>query len=461
MLEMALNIVFLRTNLFEKIMQVTRKDIDSLNAELTIRVAREDYTGKVDDILKRYKKTASVPGFRKGQVPMGMIKKQYEKAVIADEVNKLLQQEMDRYIKEEKLNLLGGPLPKEMESDMDWDAEAIDFEFELGLAPKVEVNLKALSKVTRYEIVPDTKMIDEQLTYLRKQYGKLVSQKQIEKGFEVTAQFKNEAAELDVMGQFFLEDIKSKKAIEALKGAAAGEELTIATKSFFKDASHAIQTLRIDQEKFDALTGDFSIAIKEINERVLAALDNDFFDKLYGPGVVSDEKACKEKIKEGLQAQLAPQADQKLINDISTHLIEKTKFKLPEGFLKRWLQTSGKEPLDEKTAGEEFEKSEKGIRYQLIEGKLVEEHALSLTFEELKAFTEDMVRSQMAQYGQVPEQEQLDGIVSNVLANQEETRRLSEQLMQQKLLDFYKEKAPLKVKKVSYEAFVKEAYGKA
>lgn len=442
-------------------MQVTRKDIDPLNAELTIRVSREDYTEKVDDILKRYKKTANIPGFRKGHVPMGMIKKQYEKAVTADEVNKLLQQEMDRYFKEENINLLGGPLPKETETDLDWDAETIDFEFELGLAPKVEVNLKVLSKVTRYDIVPDNKMVEEQLTYLRKQYGKLVSQNQIKKGFEITAQFKNDASALDVLGMFFLEDIKAKKAVETLKSAKVGEELTMATKNFFKEDAKAMQILRLDQEKFETLSGDFSVVIKEINERVLAALDGDFFDKIYGPGNVTDEKTCKEKIKEGLQAQLAPQSDQKLMNDISSCLIEKTKFNLPEGFLKRWLQNSGKEPLDEKGAVEEYEKSEKGIRYQLIEGKLVEDHELTLKFEELKSFTEEMVRNQMAQYGQVPEQEQLEGIVSNVLANQDETRRLSEQLMQQKLLDFYKEKAPLKVKKVSYEAFVKEAYGKA
>ena len=442
-------------------MQVTRKDIDPLNAELTIRVSREDYTEKVDDILKRYKKTANIPGFRKGHVPMGMIKKQYEKAVTADEVNKLLQQEMDRYFKEENINLLGGPLPKETETDLDWDAETIDFEFELGLAPKVEVNLKVLSKVTRYDIVPDNKMVEEQLTYLRKQYGKFVSQNQIKKGFEITAQFKNDASALDVLGMFFLEDIKAKKAVETLKSAKVGEELTMATKNFFKEDAKAMQILRLDQEKFETLSGDFSVVIKEINERVLATLDSDFFDKIYGPGNVTDEKTCKEKIKEGLQAQLAPQSDQKLMNDISSCLIEKTKFNLPEGFLKRWLQNSGKEPLDEKGAVEEYEKSEKGIRYQLIEGKLVEDHELTLKFEELKSFTEEMVRNQMAQYGQVPEQEQLEGIVSNVLANQDETRRLSEQLMQQKLLDFYKEKAPLKVKKVSYEAFVKEAYGKA
>ena len=442
-------------------MQVTRKDIDPLNAEMVINIKKEDYRQKVDDVLKNYKKTASIPGFRKGHVPMGMIKKQYEKAVIADEVNKLLKQEMDRYIKEEKLDLLGGPLPKNEKSSLDWDSQTLDFKFELGLAPKIEADLKVLKKVVRYEITPDDKMIEERLTYLRKQYGKLVSQKKVEKGFEISAQFQNEAGELDVMGVFSLEDLKAKKAIEAIKAAKVGEKLTIATKNFFKEKSKAVQILRINNDKFQSLSRDFSVEIKEINERILAALDKELFDKLYAPNIVRNEKELKEKIKEDLQAQLAPQADQKLMNDISAQLVEQTKFNLPEAFLKRWLQTSGKEPLDEKDAAEEFENSEKGIRYQLIEGKIIEDNELNLNFEELKAFIAEMVRNQMAQYGQVPEDKQLDGIVSNLMTNQEETKRMSDKLMQHKLLEFYKEKAPLKVKKLSYDAFVKEVYGKA
>ena len=442
-------------------MQVTRKDLDPLNAEMVINITKEDYRQKVDDVLKNYKKTVSIPGFRKGHVPMGMIKKQYEKAVIADEVNKLLQQEMDRYIKEEKLDLLGGPLPKNEKATLDWDSDTLDFEFELGLAPKIKTDLKVLKRVVRYEITPDDKMIEERLTSLRKQYGKLVSQKKVEKGYEISAQFQNEAGELDVIGVFSLQDLKAKKAVEAIKAAKVGELLTLATKNFFKEKSKAVQILRIDNDKFQSLSGNFSVEIKEINERVLATLDKNMFDKLYAPDTVKSEKELKEKIKEGLQAQLAPQADQKLMNDIITQLVAQTKFNLPEAFLKRWLRTSGKEPLDEKGAAEEFENSEKSIRYQLIEGKIIEDNNLNLNFEELKAFTAEMVRNQMAQYGQLPEDKQLDGIVSNVLKNQEETKRLSNQLMQHKLLEFYKVKAPLKLKKLSYDAFVKVAYGEA
>jgi len=169
----------------------------------------------------------------------------------------------------------------------------------------------------------------------------------------------------------------------------------------------------------------------------------------------------KDKIKAGLQAQFEPQVNQKLMNDISEALVEKTKFKLPDEFLKKWIQTSGKEPMTEAEANDEFNKSEKGIRYQLIEGKIINENELNLTFEELKEYAAVLVKNQMMQYGQIPDQEQLDGIVSNVMSNQDETKKLSEQLMGEKMLNFFKEKAPLKIKKVGFDAFVKEAYGKA
>jgi trigger factor len=149
------------------------------------------------------------------------------------------------------------------------------------------------------------------------------------------------------------------------------------------------------------------------------------------------------------------------MNDISEAMVEKTKFKLPADFLKKWIQTSGKEPLTEEQAIEEYDKSEKGIRYQLIEGKIINDNELKMSFDELKAFTETLVQNQMMQYGQIPEKEQLEGIVTNVLSNQEENRRISEQLMGDKMLKFYKEKAPLKIKKVGFDTFVKEAYGKA
>ena len=443
-------------------MNISRTDLDALNATININLERSDFQEKVNEVLTSYRKTANIPGFRKGHVPMGMIKKQYEQAVTADEVNKILREQLDTFIKEEKLNLLGNPLPKAPEQELDWSADSIDFEFELGLAPNFDVKLDILKKVVRYEIEPDAKMLTEQMDYVRKQYGKLVSQKNPAKGFEITAQFRNEALELEKMGTFTLEDIKAKKAVSALKEATSGTVVTLLGKGLFSDEAKAKQLLAVDDDQLKAIsTAELTVEIKEINERIPAELNQELFDKLYAPGTVTSEADLKDKIKDGLQKQFEPQADQKLLNDITEYLVEKTKFDLPSDFLKRWMQTAGKEPMTPEAAIEEFDKSEKGIRYQLIEGKLIEKHKLDMTFDELKEFTTSLVQNQMMQYGQQADPTQIEGIVSNVLSNQEETRRISEQLMSNKMLTFFKENAPLKTKKVGFDAFIKEAYGKA
>ena len=305
-------------------------------------------------------------------------------------------------------------------------------------------------------------MIQEQLIHIQKQYGKLVSQKKIEKGYEITAQFKNQEVELETMVNFSIEDVKSKKLILALKEAKTGVILSFPAKRLFKDNVTAKRLLSVDDKKLeDIFKVDVTIELKEINERILADLNQELFDKLYEPGTVSSVKDLEEKIKVGLQNQFEPQANQKLMNDISEAIVEKTKFKLPVDFLKKWIQTSAKEPMTKEEAINEFNKSEKGIRYQLIEGKIISENELNITFEELKDFTAIMVQKQMLQYGQTPEKEKLDEIVSNIMSNQEETRRISEQLMGDKMLNFYKDKAPLKTKKIGFDAFIKQAYAKA
>ena len=451
----------MRTKIYSK-MNISKTDLDALNAVIKITVDRSDYETKVNTVLSDYRKNANIPGFRKGHVPMGMIKKQYQQAVIADEVNKLLRENLEKFIKEEKLDLLGNPLPKAADEELDWNADQMDFEFELGLAPKFEVKLDQLKKVVRYEIDPEAKMINEQLDYIRKQYGKLVSQKNPEKDFEITAQFRNEELEIEKISSFKLDDFKSKKALKSLKEETINSVVNFPVKGLFKEDELLKRLLSLDDNKLKELKdSNITLEIKEINERIPAELNQELFDKLYAPGTVTSEKELKERIKEDLQKQFEPQADQKLLNDITEFLVEKTKFKLPADFLKRWMKTSGKEELSPEQAAEEYEKSEKGIRYQLIEGQIITENKLDISFEELKDFAGTLVANQMRQYGQEPDETQIEGIVSNVLTNPEETRRISEQLMSNKILTFFKENAPLKQKKVGFDAFVKEAYGKA
>ena len=443
-------------------MNISKTDIDKLNAVVNISIDKKDYEQKVHTILKDYRKKANIPGFRKGHVPFGMIKKQYEKAVIVDEVNKLIQENLDNYIKKEKLELLGNPLPKEKNNSIDWNHGNMQFEFELGLAPKFEIKLDVLKKVTHYEIEPDKKMIDEQINHIQNQYGKIKAKKKIEKGFEINAQFKNEEIDLDRMANFSMKDIKSRKAIKLLNESEVGSNLNLPSKGLFIDNTTAKRVLGLDEENLKKLSKlDLTLEIKEVNERIPAEINQDLFDKLYKPGTVKSEKELKDKIKEGLQAQFKPQSNQKLMNDISETIVEKTKFKLPSDFLKKWIRSSGKEPMSEEAAIDEYNKSEKGIRYQLIEGKIISDNNLKMTFEELKEFTETLIKKQMGQYGQMPEKEKLDGIVSNVLSNKEETKRISNQLMGDKMLKFFIEKAPLKSKKVAFDAFIKQAYNKA
>ena len=439
-------------------MNITKEQIDKLNAVLKVEVSKDDYQEKVDTILKDYKKQANIPGFRKGQVPMGLIKKQYGKAVLVDEVNKLLQDNLNKYLTEEKLDVLGNPLPKQQDN-FDWDNDEFVFEFELGLAPEFEVPLKTKKAITQYKITADKKMITEQVERIQKQYGKLVSKTEASKADEITGTFKNEEEEIENKTTLELSTLKSKKAIDSIIGKKVGETITLKTKGLLKEDHVLAGTLGITAEKAEKLNIEVSFTIEEINEREPAELNQELFDKLFGEGKVSSEKELKEKIKEDSEKQFEQQADQKLLNDVTEYFIENTKFDLPSEFLTKWIQTTGENPLTDEEASEEYKKSEKGLRYQLIEGKIIKDNDIQIQFDELKEFAKGFIKSQMAQFGQLnPQEEELDNIAGRVLGNQDEVKRLSEQLMSQKLMNLYKEKGNLKTKEVTYENFVAEAY---
>ena len=440
-------------------MNITKEQIDDLNAVVKVAITKDDYQDKVDTILKDYRKQANIPGFRKGQVPMGLIKKQYGKAVLVDEVNKLLQDNLNKYLTEEKLDVLGNPLPKQQDN-FDWDQEELAFEFELGLAPNFEVPLKTKKAITQYKIIADKNMIEEQIERIQKQYGKLVTKEVVSKKDEVSGSFINEAEEIDTTAMLEVDKLKSKKAVEALLGKKVGDEVVLKTKGLFKEDHTLSSVLGIDKQKAETLDTEVTFKITEINEREPAELNQELFDKLFGPDSVKSEKELKERIKEDSEKQFEQQSDQKLLNDVTEYFIDNTKFELPAGFLTKWIQMTGEKPLSEEEASEEYEKSEKGLRYQLIEGKIIRDNELQVQFDELKEFAKGFIRSQMAQFGQLnPKEEELDTIAARVLGNQDEVKRLSEQLMSQKLLNLYKEKANLKTKEVTYENFVKEVYG--
>lgn len=439
-------------------MNITREDIDELNTVVKVDIVKEDYNDKVEKVLIDYRKSANVPGFRKGRVPMAMVKKQYGKAVLVDEVNKLLQDALNKYMSEEKLDILGSPLPKSQD-DLDWDADSFSFEFELGLAPKFEVELKSKTPLTQYTIIADEKMINNQVEHIQKQYGKLVSEDTIAEHSEITGIFVNEEKEINNKATFSLDKINSKAAVKALLGAKVADVITLKTKGLFKDDHDLMSFLKVSHDDAHDLNIDVSFTVEEINKRELADLDQELFDKLFGKGEVTSVTELKAKIKEDSERQFQQQGDQKFMNDVTEYLVENTKFDLPSAFLQKWMQTAGEDELDADQAKEEYENSEKSMRYQLIEGKLIEKYDLQVSFDDLKAYTKDMIKVQMAQFGQLnPEDKELEEIAARILSNRDEVKRLSEQLMSQKLLELYKKECNFKVKEISYDDFVKEFY---
>ena len=440
-------------------MNITRENIDALNAVVKVDIAKEDYSDKIEKILSDYRKTANIPGFRKGHVPMGMVKKQYGKAVLVDEVNKLLQDALNKYLTEEKLDVLGQPLPKPQD-DIDWDAGDFSFEFELGLAPEFDVNLKSKKAITHYNIVAGDKMIDDQIENIQKQYGKLISQTEIEKDSEITGTFKNEDKDIENTVTLTLDKFKGAANAKKFVGSKVGDVIKLKTKGLYSDDHELMHALKISHDEAHELAIDVTFTVTEINKRELADLDQDLFDKLFGKDAVTSVTELKNKIKEDAEKQFVQQSDQKLLNDITEYLVDNTKFDLPAEFLQKWIQTAGEQELNEEQAKEEYEKSEKSLRYQLIEGKLITENNIQVTLEDIQGHAKQMIRMQMAQFGQMnPSDKELEDIAARVLSNQDEARRISEQIISQRLLEIYKEKANIKTKEMTYENFVKEVYG--
>ncbi|MGQ2983342.1 trigger factor [Flavobacterium sp.] len=440
-------------------MNITRENKDALNAVITVSVTKDDYRQKVDKVLADHRKNASIPGFRKGAVPMSLIQKQYGKAVLLDEVNKLLQSSLNDYLAKEKLDILGNPLPKVTE-DFNWDADDFSFEFELGLAPEFSVDLGAKNSIVKYNIIADDKMLDEQVERIQKQYGKLVSKDTVEEGDDIVGTFTNEEKGINNSTTITTEIFKDKKTAKKFIGKKVGDIVTIGTKGLFDDDHKLMDHLAVSHDDVHGLDVEVNFTIEEINTHEKTELNQELFDKLFGEGNVSSVEELKAKIKEDAEQQFAQQADQKFLNDVTESLIANTKFDLPNEFLVKWLQTAGENPLTPEQAEEEFKKSENGLRYQLIEGKVMTSNNLQLSFEDLKAYTAEVIKKQMAQFGQLnPTDADVDGIVARVLSNKDEVKRLSEQVMSEKLLNLFKENVKYETKEVTYENFIKEMYG--
>jgi trigger factor len=440
-------------------MDIKRVAIDAVTETIVMTVVHMDYKGQVAKRINEKMPLATVKGFRKGQVPKDLVEKQYGKAIKKEEVKKVVDLALERFIQSERLNLLGTPLAK-INEDLDWDAEELVFEYEIGLVPNFELDLEAKNNIIKYIVKADDKLIDGQVARIQKQFGKAIPQEVVAEGCDVTGTFSNEEKGINNKTVLALDVFKDKKTAKKFIGKKVGDVVTVNTKGLFEDDHQLMDYLKVGHDEVHSLAVDVDFTIESINSTELAELNQELFDKLFGEGSVATLDELKAKIKEDAENQFAQQADQKLLGDVTEFLIENTKFDLPAEFLKKWLQTVGEKKLNAEEAEAEYIRSEKGLRFQLIEGRALAQSNIQITFEDLKSFTSNAIRQQMAQFGQTnPTEEEVQGIVARVLSNQEEVKRLSDQVVAAKLLEVFKEKANPTTKEVTYEEFIAASYG--
>ncbi|PTM06224.1 MAG: trigger factor [Bacteroidetes bacterium] len=446
-------------------MNVTTKKTDDLNAILTVSIKEEDYREVVDKTLSDYRKKANIPGFRPGKVPAGLVKKQFGKAILIEEVNKILQQSVFDHIKKEELNILGSPLPVEQD-DIDWDSQGdFDFNYELGLSPSFELNISARTKIPFLKVVADEAMVNRYITDYARRFGTMSYPQTI----EVDAILKGDFVELadDSSAKEGGITVSTTLALDAfadttqkeLTGKAVGDTAEF-TKESFKDDFRLAGVLKVDEEVLAESSYKFSFTLTELSKIVPAELNQELFDKIFGEGVVKSEEEFKARIKEDAEKVFVGDSDRKFLMDVKENLLEKTKFDLPETFLKKWMRTSGEKPLTEEEVEEQFPNMKEDMRWQIMQNRIISENKIEVNHQELVEFTKQLVLQQMAQYGQMPEGVDLDQIAHNVLGNREEAERIGDQLFERKLLEYFKSSFKIEEKELTYDEFVKELYAK-
>jgi trigger factor len=271
----------------------------------------------------------------------------------------------------------------------------------LGLAPVFSVDLSAKNSITNYKIIADETMLNAQVARIQKQYGKIISQNEVAEGNDVAGTFFNEEKAINNRTTLDLEMLADEKTAKSFIGKKVGDVVTLKTKGLFNDDHKLMDYLKVSHDDVHGLDVEVTFTIDEVIASEPANLDQELFDKLFGPKVVTSVDELKAKIKQDAENQFVQQSNQKFLNDVSEFLIENTKFDLPAEFLKKWIQSAGEQPLTAEEANEEYTKSEKGLRYQLIEGKIMAENNLQITFEDLKAYTTEVIKKQMAQFGQM------------------------------------------------------------
>jgi len=451
-------------------MDITKEKVDDLNAIIKVKLNQADYQGNVDKVLKDHRKKANIPGFRQGHVPMGMIKKQVGTNVLVDEINKILSESLQKFITDQDLNLLGNPLPKLDEQDkVDWvNQKDFVFNYDVGIAPEFEVDLGSKLKLDYYKIKVADKDIDKYIDDVAKRYGKMSNPDFAEADDMLFGKFE----ELDGTGALkegginhssviIIKAVTDKKLQKSLLGAKANDLFDLDPKKISENPTDQAAALGIDVAILGSIIAKFKFTVEKVNRIIPAELNQELFDKVYGPNAVSDIKEFRAKVAEELGKGLSVDADRKLKADIQDKLIEKLKLKLPNEFLKRWIVESNEKPITSDQIEEEYEAYAKGLKWQLIENKIIKNNDITVTPDEVVEHTKGLLVQQMAGMG-LPENsdEELTETANRVLQNEEEARNLYMMMYDTKLMELYKSSIKLKEKEISYEDFVKMAYSK-
>jgi trigger factor len=448
-------------------MNVIRQDVDALNAVLKVEIAPGDYQGKVKSSLEKYRKTAKIPGFRPGHVPAGLIQKQYGKSVLAEELNKLVNDALYDFIQTNNIDILGNPIPKEG-SDVvgDFDKpDAFEFEYEIGLAPQFEIPLSSKSKYDYVKVKIDTALIDKQIGDLTRRYGKLISVDTVGDGDMILAQFVelNEDGSIKEGGimhssTISMEFVADKKVKKELLGKAKGDKVVVNPSTVSRGGKDTAAMLGIKEEDLSGISDKFQMTINEIKQMEPAEMNQELFDRLFGPGAITSEEALRERIADDLKNMFATDSDRMLTRDVYNDLLEKTKMDLPNSFLKRWIKLSNEKPISDEQLDEEYDGYAKSLKWQLIQGTIFKTNEIKLANEEVIEFTKGLLVSNYAQYGiPAPEDKELTESAKQVLGNRDEANRIYDMLAEHKLTQFFKDTVKLSDKEVSYEEFVEIA----
>ena len=447
-------------------MKITQSKAKDLVSQINIEIIENDYKQKVDDILQDYRKKAVIPGFRKGKTPLSIINKKYGNSVLVEEVNKILQDEMYKYIKSNKLRVLGSPIPLE-DTEIDWEKSTdFIFKYEVGLAPEFNVNITLKDKLDYYKIKVDSKLVKSYCDDIAKRHG---SMEEVEVSAEGDLLFcsinqldsQNNIIEKGVSNEAsvsidVISDKKIKKQFIKLKKKSS---LDVNVMDAFQNYTDLAAMLNISVKDLKALDSTlFRFIIKTISRMRPAEINNELFDKVYGPGKVANIKDFKEKIKKEAEGQFDTESDRMLKNDVVKYLIDKLNLKLPDEFLKRWLLKTSEQPITMELLNKEYDMYSKSLQWQLIENKIIEKYDIQVKEEDVLTHTKQLVAAQMKHYGQAnTDDKQLIDIASNILKNEKERKKIYDQIFDERTIKLYKQNFKLKEKSVSYDDFVKLA----